>query len=186
MRNGSEVVKTLRPYVSDKAKDSARIRVLWSGAEYRGRGRQTNWTGRARFNGCTITRVQKINAWNHERRLEQSGSDTIEWDAMTTGNYGGFDVWLAVNQSDSSVDLISNHGALNAETLVLDAEGVQLDAGGLERQINVYRLPETLSQTELKETVEIPLHKNGDNPLWICAYTEDGFQAWSSPIFVFK
>ena len=186
VRNGSEVVKTLRPYVSDKAKDSARIRVLWSGAEYRGRGRQTNWTGRARFNGCTITRVQKINAWNHERRLEQSGSDTIEWDAMTTGNYGGFDVWLAVNQSDSSVDLISNHGALNAETLVLDAEGVQLDAGGLERQINVYRLPESLSQTELKETVEIPLHKNGDNPLWICAYTEDGFQAWSSPIFVFK
>ena len=74
---------------------------------------------------------------------------------MTTGNYGGFDVWLAVNQSDSSVDLISNHGALNAETLVLDAEGVQLDAGGLERQINVYRLPESLSQTELKETVEI-------------------------------
>ena len=186
VRNGSEVVKTLRPYVSDKAKDSARIRVLWSGAEYRGRGRQTNWTGRARFNGCTITRVQKINAWNHERRLEQSGSDTIEWDAMTTGNYGGFDVWLAVNQSDSSVDLISNHGALNAETLVLDAEGVQLDAGGLERQINVYRLPESLSQTELKETVEIPLHKNGDNPLWICAYTEDGFQAWSSPIFVFE
>ena len=26
----------------------------------------------------------------------------------------------------------------------------------------------------------------GDNPLWICVYTEDGFQAWSSPVFVFR
>ena len=186
VRNGCSVVKTLRPYANDTNKESARIRVLWSGAEYRGRGRQTNWTGRARFAGCNITRVKKINAWNHERKLEQNGSDTIEWDAMTTGNYGGFDVWLDVNRPDASIDLTSNHGALNATTLGLDAEGVQLDAGGLERQINVCRLPETLSQTEIKETVEVPLNKEGDNPLWICVYTEDGFQAWSSPIFVFE
>ena len=186
VRNGTEVVKTLRPYVAPEENNSARVRVLWSGAEYRGRGRQTNWTGRARFDGCNITRLEKINAWNHERKLEQNGSDTIEWDAMTTGNYGGFDVWLDVNRPDANVDLTSNHGALNATTLALDFDGVTLDAGGLERAINVYRLPETLSQTEVSETVEVPLHKNGDNPLWICVYTEDGFQAWSSPVFVFE
>ena len=186
VRNGCDVVKTLRPYTSDTGKDQARVRVLWSGAEYRGRGRQTNWTGRARFAGCNITRVKKINAWNHERKLEQSGSSTIEWDAMTTGNYGGFDVWLDVNCANASVDLTSNHGALTADTLALDAEGVELDAGGLVRKINICRLPEALSQTELRETIEVPLNKDGDNPLWIFVYTEDGFQAWSSPIFVFK
>jgi len=186
VRNGEEVVKTLRPYAPATEKNSARIRVLWSGAEYRGRGRQTNWTGRARFAGCNITAMQKINAWNHERKLAQNGSDTIEWDAMTTGNYGGFDVWLDVNSSDAAVDLTCNYGVLQTDTISLDAEGVQLDAGGLKRQVNVYRLPETLSQTEIKESVEVPLHKRGDNPLWICVYTEDGFQAWSSPIFIFE
>ena len=25
-----------------------------------------------------------------------------------------------------------------------------------------------------------------DNPLWVCVTTEDGFQAWSSPVFVFR
>lgn len=186
VRNGEEVVTTLRPYEPATEKDSARIRVLWSGAEYRGRGRQTNWTGRARFDGCNITAMQKINAWNHERKLVQNGSNTIEWDAMTTGNYGGFDVWLDVKKPDAAVDLTCNYGELLTDALALDATGVQLDAGGLKRQVNVYRLPETLSQTEIKESIEVPLHSNGDNPIWICVYTEDGFQAWSSPIFVFK
>lgn len=185
VRNGETVVKTIRPYASAKEQESARIRVLWSGAEYRGRGRQTNWTGRARFGGCSISRLEKINAWNHERKLEQNGSNTIEWDAMTTGNYGGFDVWLDVKDKDASIDLSCNHGSLNAKTLSLDANGVQLDAGGLKRQIHVYRLPESLSQTEIKESVAIPLTGGADNPLWIGVYTEDGFQAWSSPIFVF-
>ena len=186
VRNGENVVQTLRPYKEATEQSSARVRVLWSGAEYRGRGRQTNWTGRARFSNCRITRMMKINAWNHERKLEQSGSDTIEWDAMTTGNYGGFDVWLDVENKQATVDLGCNHGALNAEINSLDYTGVQLDAGGLKRQINIYRLPETLSQTEMKQSIEVPLHKDGDNPLWIGVYTEDGFQAWSSPIFIFE
>ena len=186
VRNGSEVIKVIRPYQSsDNAKSSKRIRVIWSGAEYRGRGRQTNWTGRARFTHSRITGLQKINAWNHERLLAQSGSDTVEWDAMTTGNYGGFDVWLDVMDSENaSVDLSSNHGSLSAGYAKLDFDGVQLDAGGLKRQINVYQLPETLEQCEVRESVEIPLQSEGDNPLWISVFTEDGFQAWSSPIFV--
>jgi hypothetical protein len=34
--------------------------------------------------------------------------------------------------------------------------------------------------------VEIPLDAAKDNPLWVCVTTEDGFQAWSSPVFVFS
>ena len=185
IRNGDTVVKTLRPYTEATEQGSARVRVLWSGAEYRGRGRQTNWTGRARFNNCTIRRMEKINAWNHERKLVQNGSDTIEWDAMTTGNYGGFDVWLDVKDNGADIDLGCNHGSLKADLTSLDSTGAKLDAGGLKRQINIYRLPESLSQNEVKETIDMPLHKGADNPLWIGVYTEDGFQGWSSPIFVF-
>jgi hypothetical protein len=34
--------------------------------------------------------------------------------------------------------------------------------------------------------VRVPLRASGDNPLWVCVTTEDGFQACSSPVFVFR
>ena len=188
IRNGTQVLEVYRPYSADDLGN--RFRVIWSGAEYRGRGRQTNWIGRARFTGKNITAMQKINAWNHERLLAQNGSDTVEWNAMTTGNYGGFDAWLEDSQSaqttDSMLDLACNHGSLQLPLEQIQLDDQTLEAGGLERKIRVFRLPEQLTIREVTHSVEIPLQANGDNPLWICVTTEDGFQAWSSPLFVYR
>src|SRR3546814_4597512 len=87
IHNGTEVVELFRPYGHEDL--GARVRVLWSGAEYHGRGRQTSWIGRARFEGARVLRVAKITTWNHERRLEQPRSDKVEWDALTTRHFGG-------------------------------------------------------------------------------------------------
>ena len=38
----------------------------------------------------------------------------------------------------------------------------------------------------LSAEVKIPLKPDADNPLWVCVTTEDGFQAWSSPIYAFR
>ena len=182
VRNATEVLATVRPFTA--ADLGERLRVVWSGAEYRGRGRQTNWVGRAKFTGRTITRMTKINAWNHERLLAQRGADTVEWDAMTTGNFGGFDVWLA--GQGGSFELHCNHGALS---LALDRIGLDdntLDAGGLERRVRVFRLPAHNPHRELSHSLRVKLAAGRDNPLWVCVTTEDGFQAWSSPIFVFR
>ena len=183
IRNGTEVLEVFRPYKKEDLGN--RIRVIWSGAEYRGRGRQTNWIGRARFAGCNITGMQKINAWNHERLLAQNGSDTIEWNAMTTGNYGGFDVWLD-ESADGQFDLSSNHGALDLPLASIQLEDNALDAGGLERKIRAFRLPDNLTVREISHSIKVPIKKSGDNQLWICVTTEDGFQAWSSPLFVYQ
>jgi hypothetical protein len=32
----------------------------------------------------------------------------------------------------------------------------------------------------------VDLKPGADNPLWVCVTTEDGFQAWSSPIYVIE
>ena len=56
---------------------------------------------------------------------------------------------------------------------------------GLERRIRVFRLPERNPHREMRHMVNVPLHAGRDNPLWVCVTTEDGFQAWSSPVFVF-
>ena len=183
IRNGTTVLETLRPYSETDL--GARIRVIWSGAEYRGRGRQSSWIGRARFSGCEVKRIAKINAWNHERLLAQRGSDTVEWNAITTGNFGGFDAYLK-ESADARLDLTSNHGGLDMPLAEIGLDDVVVDAGGLERRLRVFRLPETNPHRVLQTTRRIPLQDQGDNPLWVCVTTEDGFQAWSSPIFVFR
>ena len=181
IRNGSEVCSIHRPF--DASDLGSRIRVIWSGAEYRGRGRQTSWKGRADFQHCRILKMKKINAWNHEKRLQTCGTKSVEWDAVTTGNFGGFDVWLEEGDN-AELDLVSNHGSLRIPLNQIDLEDHVLDAGGLERQIRVFRLPEINPHREIEHHLQIPLKPNQDNPLWVCVTTEDGFQAWSSPIFV--
>ncbi|MDH3602893.1 MAG: DUF3604 domain-containing protein [Candidatus Tectomicrobia bacterium] len=183
IRNGKEVLQTLRPYGTDELGE--RIRVLWSGAEYRGRGRTTDWKGRVRFVGAAIRRMEKINIWNHERMVDQQGSETVQFDTITTGNYGGFDVWLD-SREGSRLDLVSNHGSLAIELDDIGLEDRIMEAGGLQRQIKVFRLPNAISTREMTESVDIPVRPVGDNPIWVSVYTEDGFQAWSSPIFAYR
>src|SRR5262249_29395668 len=45
LRRGRDVLETFRPYEAPQT--SRRFRVVWEGAELRGRGRQTTWDGRA-------------------------------------------------------------------------------------------------------------------------------------------
>ncbi|SVA56790.1 uncharacterized protein METZ01_LOCUS109644, partial [marine metagenome] len=60
-----------------------------------------------------------------------------------------------------------------------------LECGGLERKLKVIRLPDENTHFSLTSEIDVELSTSGDNPLWVCVTTENGFQAWSSPIFVF-
>ena len=64
-------------------------------------------------------------------------------------------------------------------------DDVVMEAGGLERRIRAFRLPEENPHREMRASLTVPLSETGDNPLWVSVVTEDGFQAWSSPVFVF-
>ena len=183
IRNGIETLKTVRGFSESDLGE--RIRVVWSGAEYRGRGRETNWKGRVDFGGAQIQRMDKINAWNHERKLEQYNGDTVVFDAITTGNFGGFDAWLEKSDG-ATLDISTNLGVMTVPLSDIGLEDVTMEAGGLERKIRVFRLPEENLHRTITAELEISLNFAGDNPLWVCVTTEDGFQAWSSPIYVFK
>lgn len=180
IRNGTDRVGLFRPFAETDL--GSRIRIVWSGAEYRGRGRQTTWTGRARFNGAVIDQIAKINAWNPERRLERMGSDTVVWDTLTTGNFGGFDACLR-QQAGATLEIATNHGCLTRPLAEIGLDDIVLDAGGLDRKIRVCRLPDVNPHREVTHRLTVPLKPGADNPIWVCVTTEDGFQAWSSPIY---
>lgn len=180
---GPESFATLRGYGDDDL--GGRVRVIWSGAEYRGRGRQTRWEGAVTFNGAKIRRLEKINAWNPENRFEQAGDAQVLWESVTAGNFGGFDAWLD-EETGACAKIESNHVRGEVELSSLRLDPVVLDAGGLQRQISVVRLPERNPCLEMTETVRIPVAAKGDTPIWVRVTTEDGFNAWSSPVFVFR
>jgi len=183
IRNGFDTLHTERGY--NETDLGNRIRVIWSGAEYRGRGRETNWKGKAQFNGATINRIAKINAFNHERLLEQQGSDTVVFDAITTGNFGGFDAWITPRKEPGDLIVTTNLGTLASPMKEIGLEDEILEAGGLERKLRVFRLPDENTTYNLTIEHEVSLKPTGDNPIWVCVTTEDGFQAWSSPIYAF-
>jgi hypothetical protein len=181
--NGSEQVATLRGYDADDLGN--RIRIIWQGAEYRGRGRKTTWQGSAHFEGCQIERIAPINQWNHERPTEQQGDDRVTWNTITTGNFGGFDAWLAP-AADAQLIIDSNHvsGRFSLDDIGLE-ESI-LDGGGLDRKIRIFRLPQNNNSLELRGSLELDLKPVGDNPIWVRVTTEDGFNAWSSPLFIYR
>jgi hypothetical protein len=180
LHNGSEVLETFRTY--NDAALGKRYRVIWSGAEYRGRGRNTNWSGQARFEGAIIQKFETINQWNPENLFEQRGSDSVIWKTITTGNFMGFDAWLGPTK-DTRLSVGTNHGKLDVALNEIGLEPINLEAGGLERKLSVQRLPDSRLPRVLNIKHSVSLTENRDDPIWIAVTTEDGFQAWSSPIY---
>ena len=182
LRNGSEVLETIRTYAKNDLGN--RIRCLWSGAEYRGRGRETFWRGQVQFKRAKIGRFEPINHWNPERLFEQTGESTIVFDTLTTGNFMGFDAWIDA-EDNSEIDIATSLVNENVSIDKVGLEDLVFDAGGLERKISLFRLPEENLRREISFERTVALEKGRDSPLWVCVTTEDGYQAWSSPIYVF-
>jgi Protein of unknown function (DUF3604) len=183
IRNGLEVLEIWRPY--DDATLGRRIRVIWEGSEYRGRGRQTIWDGGVALTGNRFERIAPINLWNLDKKLTQTSATTLAWEALTTGGFGGFDAWLADPRA----------GALRIDTALVKCEipiaeigrdDLVFEAGGIGRRIRVCRLPDANPHRRLRLSRRVPLKSTGDNALHVCLTQEDGHLAWSSPIYVFR
>lgn len=181
--NGTTCIATLRGFTD--ADLGRRIRIVWQGAEYRGRGRQTTWTGEVRLQGGSIHSIQPFNAWNHERPTRLHDGERVTFDTLTTGNFGGFDAWVE-GPDDSRLEIACDHVSTALPLAEIGLEETIFEAGGLERRVRVFRLPDRNDCFELKRRVSVPLTAVGDNPLWVRVTTEDGFNAWSSPLFVYR
>jgi hypothetical protein len=160
-----------------------RVRVLWRGALVKGRGAKARWAGTARVEGASILETREINAWNPDRALRRDG-DSVSWDSVTAGNFGAFDLWLSGEAG----------GVLTIETNFADAridldnlapgDDYRVDAGGMDLELRVFALPDSLAPGPLTAEAAVALNAAGDTPLWCRVTTEDGFQAWSSPVYL--
>ena len=181
IRNGLETIETYRPYAT--ADLGRRIRIVWEGSEYRGRGRETVWDGHARLDGNSFERLAPVNRYNIDKRFAQTGPGSVEWEALTTGGFGGFDAWLA--EADAGT-LVIDTDLVQAEIAIADIglDDTAFDAGGIGRRIRVFRLPDANPHRRVMLERRIPRVAGRDNALYVCLVQEDGHLVWSSPIYL--
>ena len=180
--HGTQIAQTVRPYVH--ADLGRRVRVLWQGAEYRGRGRETMWRGKLTLKGNRITRFAPVNFLNPERKIvETVPGTTLTWDSVTTGNLAGIDLWL--NQAkDGSIKIETNVVSGEIDLSLLAGDRTTFEGGGLDRKISVYRLPENDWSRRITFDHTVAFSGKADLPIYVRVTQADGNQAWSSPIYL--
>ena len=183
IRNGLETVEIFRPYA--EADLGRRIRVLWEGSEYRGRGRETIWDGHAELTGNAFESLAPINRYNQDKRFEQTEPGRLEWMALTTGGFGGFDAVL----EDPRAGTLKIDTALVKEEIAIKDIGrdeLVFASGGIDRRLRIFRLPDENPHCTATLERRIKLADDRDNALYVRITHEDGHFVWSSPIYIFR
>jgi hypothetical protein len=160
------------------------VRVLWQGAEYRGRGRETLWQGKLTVAGNRIARYVPVNFLNPERKVEEVIPGTaLSWTSVTTGNLAGIDLWLdAPRDGMLAVETSVVSGKVDLSTLADNV--VEFDGGGLGRKLSVYRLPEGEWGRHVRLDHDVTHQGRADLPVYLRVTQSDGNQAWTSPIYL--
>ena len=182
--NGLDLIETVRPYTQEELGN--RLRVMWEGAEYRGRFRQVIWDGTAHLSDNAIIEAKAINFFNRDKTLDIVSETELAWRALTTGNIGGFDVWVKDPYA----------GTLKIETPLVKA-GVPLEEIGFEdevfdqsdvlpRYLKIFRMPSENKHRTFSLTRRLELKSEGDNPIFIRLTQEDGTLCWTSPIYIYR
>jgi hypothetical protein len=132
-----------------------------------------------------ILSSKPINFFNPDKTLSFTANQ-VKWNALTTGNFGGFDVNLE-SAEDGTIEI--NTPLVN-ETIKINNIGFEDkifdNSGVLPKFLKIFRLPTNNEANKIKISRKISLSPKGDNPIFIRITQEDGTQAWTSPIYVYR
>ncbi len=179
IRRGMEILETIRP--NGELPLGNRYHIEWSGAEYRGRARQTVWDGSLKVSGASIVGFEAINFFNPDRPLKRVSDTELAWSSITTGNFAGVDLMLS--GPNASIEITTPYGTFQHDLALVPHEPVVHRLGKLDRELRIARQPDQYGVRAVNLTRAIDLVV-GDNPIWICTTFADGHQAWSSPIYL--
>jgi hypothetical protein len=180
VRNGTETMAVHSPYGADDLGN--RVKIVWSGAEVRGRARMASWDGHLRIAGNALLNVAAINFWNADQPLERRGETELAWRSVTTGGLAGMILTLA--RPDAGMLRVETpQGEAECAFASLRHEPTTWTYGGLRKQIEISRLPAHPTR-EVRFSRSLTETHPGDNPIYVKLVQEDGHMAWSSPIYL--
>jgi hypothetical protein len=183
VRNGINTIRTLHPFCQMDL--GRRIKVVWSGADVRGRDRMTSWDGSLTMKNNRIISFIPINFWNPTQPIQHISSNRLKWKSASTGGVAGVILELQKNNTGTiEIDTVQRKVKVKVKSIGLTPKTWK--CGGLRKQIQIYRLPDSKDSNYFEFQLPINELQKGDNPLYVCVYQEDGHMAWSSPIYLVK
>ena len=183
VRDGLRSVVARRTYRAEEL--GKRIKVVWSGAEVRGRARMTRWDGALELDGNRIAGVTPINFWNPLQPLRQTSPNRLAWQSVTTGGLAGAIIDLGEGDS-GHLCLDTLQGQFRCDVAEIGYTPTVWPCGGLRKQIQAYRLPDKLDAHCIEFDLPLSDLAPGDNPIYVRVDQMDGHMAWSSPIYLVR
>jgi len=183
IRIGASSVKTLRPYSPIDL--GSRIKLVWSGAEVRGRDRKSNWDGKLEIKENELLKANPVNFWNADQPLEMIDNRHLAWKSVTTGGLSGIILTLK-DKLAGAIYVNTLQKSVNFNISEVGFEPLTWKCGGLKKELCVYRLPNWQESNEFSFSFPLTDLAKGDNPVFIRVEQEDGHLAWTSPIYIHK
>ncbi len=183
VHNGLQLVRKLR--LCTPGTLGTRVKVTWSGAEVKGRGRMSRWDGWLEVSGNAILSFQPINFWNADQPIEQLEPGRLQWRSVTTGGLAGVILTLREPYA-GSLKVHTPHVQASCSLRKKLYTPREWECGGLRKRLSIFRLPSVSGSHEYSCTLPLPHLRPGDNPVFVRVTQEDGHVAWTSPVYVVR
>lgn len=182
--NGLDLIEEVKPYPNEMIENSNRIRIIWEGAEFRARRRNAQWKGDITIVDNEIINVKSFNFWNVDAPLKMDSETQISWETYTSGNFQGVDVTLK-DSKKGTFSFHTNQIDFKLPLSEITPKDTIFEAGGLEKRVRVFRIPEVNDCTtmHIEKPVCLAPTKEKDDQIYVKVTLENGHQLWSSPIY---
>jgi uncharacterized protein DUF3604 len=180
---GAVVEKCIYP--NQSVEKGNRIKVIWSGAERRGRDRQVEWDGELFVSGNHITGLNPINFWNADKQPQLKDQQIVTWKSITTGGLSGIIIELDDTEK-GTIEVKTKQAEYAGKVDDIGVNPTVITAGGLEKRLAVSRLPKPGLSRNIAEKVILQEPEGSEDPIFVKIVQEDGHMAWSSPIYIQK
>lgn len=181
LRRGMECVAAC-PDAAKLARSERNVRIQWSGARNRGRGRVATWHGQIECEGTAIRAAQGCAFDSPAEGITETTPQRVTWKSVTTGDSDG--VVLTLDPANRGT--LRFFSEITQFELALAKLGPQLvvhQAGGLGLRVSVEREPQGIGRSVTVNLRDDILPKAA-TPYHVMVLQRDGAKAWSSPIWV--
>ncbi len=163
--------------------DPNRVRLQWSGAHVKGRGRHADWTGGARVKGARIVGVKAV-AFDHPRQgITAWDEHQVRWASTTSGDFDAVELTLD-DGAQAKISVETAPAKFRFAVSRLAKKPLVKNCGGVEKLFLARLCPLQAGPTMISFEWRDRRPAAGRNAYWVRVTQADGEMAWSSPIYI--
>jgi len=159
------------------------IRVVWSGARLRGRGRIAKWDGELQIEDGKIIECRGYAFDSPVEGITEQSERKVRWQSATAGDEDGIILKLAAPK-DTKIHFQTESAKFSIALQEVQKVPAIVEVGRLEMKVVIEKLPVGTGQKRVAfEFIDHNIQP-GCTPYYVCLKQIDGAKAWSSPIYV--